>query len=39
MDSYRERLRDGSLLYKPVATPLTRLGENHYSRWYPNTGF
>jgi lysophospholipase L1-like esterase len=36
---HRDRLRDGSLLYKPVATPLTRLGENHYSRWYPNTGF
>ena len=36
---HRDQLRDGSLLYKPVATPLTRLGENHYSRWYPNTGF
>lgn len=36
---HRDRLRDGTLLYKPVATPLIRLGENHYSRWYPNTGF
>jgi lysophospholipase L1-like esterase len=36
---HREQLRDGSLLYKPVATPLTRLGGNHYSHWYPNTGF
>ncbi len=36
---HRQRIRDGSLLYQPVATPLTRLGENHYSRWYPNTGF
>lgn len=36
---HRERLLDGSLLYAPVQTPLTRLGENHYSRWFPNTGF
>ncbi|MFT5327895.1 MAG: lysophospholipase L1-like esterase [Planctomycetaceae bacterium] len=36
---HRDQIRDGSLLYKPVATPLTRLGENRYSRWYPNTGF
>lgn len=36
---HRDAIRDGSLLFKPVATPLTRLGENHYSRWYPNTGF
>jgi lysophospholipase L1-like esterase len=36
---HRDELRNGSLLYRPVATPLTRLGENHYSRWYPNTGF
>ncbi len=36
---HRQKVRDGSLLYKPVATPLTRLGTNHYSRWYPNTGF
>jgi lysophospholipase L1-like esterase len=36
---HRDELRDGSLLYRPVATPLTRLGENYYSRWYPNTGF
>lgn len=36
---HRRKLLDGSLLYKPVATPLTRLGNNHYSRWHPNTGF
>ena len=36
---HRDELLDGSLLYKPVATPLIRLGDNHYSRWYPNTGF
>ncbi|MCA9142044.1 MAG: hypothetical protein KDB05_04630 [Planctomycetales bacterium] len=36
---HRDEIHDGSLLFKPVATPLTRLGENHYSRWYPNTGF
>ncbi len=36
---HRDEVRDGSLLYRPMATPLTRLGENHYSRWYPNTGF
>lgn len=36
---HREKVRDGSLLYKPVQIPLTRMGENHYSRWYPNTGF
>lgn len=36
---HRDLVRDGSLLYKPLATPLTRLGENHYSRWFPNTGF
>lgn len=36
---HRSKLRDGSLFYKSIATPLTRLGENHYSRWYPNTGF
>jgi lysophospholipase L1-like esterase len=36
---HRREILNGSLLYKPVATPLTRLGENHYSRWYPNTGF
>ena len=23
----------------PLATPLTRLDENHYSRWFPTTGF
>lgn len=36
---HREEILDGSLLFKAVATPLTRLGDNHYSRWYPNTGF
>ena len=36
---HRGKLADGSLIFEPVATPLTRLGENHYSRWYPNTGF
>lgn len=23
----------------PLSTPLTRLGENYFSRWFPNTGF
>jgi hypothetical protein len=23
----------------PVAAPLTRLGDNYYSRWFPGTGF
>ena len=36
---HRQNVRAGSLLYKPIATPLTRLGNNHYSRWHPNTGF
>ena len=36
---HRNQVWDGSLLFKPVQTPLTRMGENHYSRWYPNTGF
>ncbi len=36
---HRDEVRDGSLLFKPLATPLTRLGENYYSRWFPNTGF
>jgi hypothetical protein len=36
---HRKQVRDGSLLFAPVRIPLTRLGENHYSRWYPNTGF
>ena len=36
---HREQLDDGSLLFVPNYTPLTRMGENHYSRWYPNTGF
>jgi len=33
---HRKAIVDGTLLYKPVATPLTRLGNNH---WHPNTGF
>jgi hypothetical protein len=24
---------------KPLVIPLTRFGENHFSRWFPNTGF
>lgn len=36
---HRQQVRDGSLIFKPTAIPLTRLGENYYSRWYPNTGF
>ncbi|MCC6682658.1 MAG: family 10 glycosylhydrolase [Phycisphaeraceae bacterium] len=36
---HRDKLTDGSLLYKLVNIPLTRLGENYYSRWQPNTGF
>ena len=24
---------------QPHSIPLTRLGDNHYSRWFPNTGF
>jgi len=24
---------------RPLVTPLTRFGDNHYSRWFPNTGF
>ena len=24
---------------EPLSIPLTRLGDNHYSRWFPNTGF
>lgn len=36
---HRNQVRDGSLLYAPVETPLTRLGENYYSRWFPNAGF
>ncbi len=36
---HREKVRAGSFIFEPVATPLTRMGENHYSRWYPNTGF
>lgn len=26
-------------LPKPLVIPLTRYGDNHYSRWFPNTGF
>lgn len=36
---HRQHIRDGSLIFKPTTIPLTRLGDNHYSRWYPNTGF
>lgn len=36
---HRDQLNDGSLLFYPKYDPLTRMGENHYSRWYPNTGF
>jgi len=36
---HRDEVAAGSLIFEPVAIPLTRLGENHYSRWYPNTGF
>lgn len=36
---HREQVKNGALLFEPVQTPLTRMGENHYSRWYPNTGF
>ncbi|MFK5924978.1 MAG: hypothetical protein QM496_22585 [Verrucomicrobiota bacterium] len=36
---HREKVKNGSLLYAPVRIPLTRLGENHFSRWFPNTGF
>ncbi|MEZ6127667.1 MAG: hypothetical protein R3C59_03230 [Planctomycetaceae bacterium] len=36
---HRDKVRDGSLLFKPLTAPLTRLGDNHYSRWFPNTGF
>lgn len=36
---HRQQVRDGSFIFKPTAIPLTRLGENYYSRWYPNTGF
>jgi hypothetical protein len=36
---HRKQVHDGSLLFAPVRIPLIRLGENHYSRWYPNTGF
>lgn len=36
---HRQQISAGSLIFKPTAIPLTRLGDNHYSRWYPNTGF
>lgn len=36
---HRQQVRDGSLIFKPTTIPLTRLGENYFSRWYPNTGF
>lgn len=36
---HRDQVNDGTLIFEPTAIPLTRLGENHYSRWYPNTGF
>lgn len=36
---HREQISAGSFIFKPTAIPLTRLGENYYSRWYPNTGF
>ncbi|MFV0443749.1 MAG: GDSL-type esterase/lipase family protein [Planctomycetaceae bacterium] len=36
---HRDEMRNGALLYETVPIPLSRLGENHYSRWYPNTGF
>lgn len=36
---HRQEIEKGTLLYEPLATPLTRLGNNYYSRWYPNTGF
>lgn len=36
---HRQQISAGSLIFKPTAIPLTRLGKNYYSRWYPNTGF
>jgi hypothetical protein len=36
---HRQQISDGSFIFKPTTIPLTRLGDNHYSRWYPNTGF
>lgn len=36
---HRKQISNRSFLYEPTAIPLTRLGENHYSRWFPNTGF
>ena len=29
---HRDKVADGSLIFDPVVTPLTRMGENHYSR-------
>ncbi|MEQ8852399.1 family 10 glycosylhydrolase [Gimesia sp.] len=34
-----QHISAGSFIFKPTTIPLTRLGDNHYSRWYPNTGF
>ncbi len=36
---HKDRLEDGSLLFEARIDPLTRLGQNHFSRWFPNTGF
>jgi len=34
-----QEIESGALNYVPTVVPMTRLGENHYSRWYPNAGF
>lgn len=34
-----EELRSGQLNIRPRTIPLTRYGLNHYSRWFPNTGW
>lgn len=35
-----DAVRDGSArLYKVTQIPMTRFGDHHYSRWFPNTGF
>jgi len=32
--------REGKLFhYRPKVTPVTRLDQNYYSKWFPNTGF
>ena len=36
-DELRRWSRNG--VPTPLTTPLTRLDENHFSRWFPNTGF